>query len=123
MTVKFSDILNADKALGKLSEERLPVKQSVGLARLIKSLNGEMEIFNEQREKLLIHYGEYKENEGGYEIPKENLEAFRKDFNTLLDSEVELENEKLKITLPEGSTIEAAVILGCEKFCEFEEVE
>lgn len=123
MTVKFSDILNADKAFGKLSEERLPVKQSVGLARLVKKLNSEMEIFNEQREMLLSRYGEYKAEMGGYEIPKENLEAFRKDFNTLLDSEVELEGERLKIVLPEESTIEAAVILGCEKFCEFEEVE
>ena len=123
MTVKFSDILNADKALGKLSDEKLPVKQSVALARLVKKLNEEIEIFSDQREKLLIQYGEYKENEGGYLVPKKNLEVFKKNFNILLDSEVELEGGKIKITLPENSTIEAAVILGCEKFCEFEEGE
>lgn len=123
MTVKFKDILDAEKALGKLSQERLPVRQSVALARLIKKLNEELQIFNDQREKLLIQYGEYKENEGGYLVPKENLEAFSKDFNILLGSTCELEGEKIKITLQKDSTIEAAVILGCEKFCEFEEEE
>ena len=76
MTVKFKDILDAEKALGKLSQERLPVRQSVALARLIKKLNEELQIFNDQREKLLIQYGEYKENEGGYLVPKESLEEF-----------------------------------------------
>ena len=123
MTVKFKDILDAEKALGKLSQERLPVRQSVALARLIKKLNEELQIFNDQREKLLIQYGEYKENEGGYLVPKENLEAFRKDFDILLGSSCELGGEKIKITLQKDSTIEAAVILGCENFCEFEEEE
>lgn len=123
MTVKFSDILDANTALGKLSQERLPVRQSVSLARLIKKLNEEMNLFNEQRERLLKQYGEYKEGAGGYEIPKENLPTFRKDFDELINSEVETGTDKIKITLQKDGTIEAAVILGCEAFCEFEEGE
>lgn len=122
MKVKFSDILDANGALGKLSQERLPVGQSVSLARLIKRLNEEINLFNDQRERLLKQYGEYKEDEGGYEIPKENLPEFRKDFDELMASEVGVP-DKIKITLQKDSTIEAAVILGCEVFCEFEEGE
>jgi hypothetical protein len=123
MKVKFSDILDANGALGKLSQERLPVGQSVSLARLIKKLNEEMNLFNDQRERLLKQYGEYKDDAGGYEIPKGNLPTFRKDFDELINSEVETGTDKIKITLQKDSTIEAAVILGCEIFCEFEEGE
>ena len=123
MKVKFSDILDANGALGKLSQERLPVRQSVSLARLIKKLNEEMALFNEQRERLLIQYGERQDEEGGYLIPKENQADFRKDFEELMKSEVETGTDKIKITLQKDSTIEAAVILGCEVFCEIEEGE
>lgn len=123
MKVKFSDILEANGALSKLSQERLPVGQSVSLARLIRTLNDEMTLFNDQRERICKQYGEYKEDSGGYEIPKGNLPMFRKDFDELINSEVETGTDKIKITLQKGSTIEAAVILGCEAFCEFEEGE
>ena len=122
MKVKFSDILEANGALSKLSQERLPVGQSVSLARLIRTLNEEMTLFNDQRERICKQYGEFKENEGGYEIPKDKLPEFRRDFDELMASEVEVP-DKIKITLQKGSTIEAAVILGCEVFCEFEEGE
>lgn len=121
MKVKFSDILEASEHMGKLSRERLPVGQSISLARLIKRLNEEMTIFSQQREKLLIQYGELNEEEGTYLVEKDNAEAFREDYDELLKSEVETGTEKLKITLQKDSSIEALVLLGCEKFCEFEE--
>lgn len=122
MKVKFSDILEANGALSRLTQERLPVGQSVSLARLVKKLNDEMTLFNEQREKLCMQYGEFREDEGGYEILKDKLPEFRRDFDELMASEVGVP-DKIKITLQKDSTIEAAVLLGCEVFCEFEEGE
>lgn len=121
MKVKFSDILSANESLTKLSQERLPVSESLTLARLIKKLNDEMSFFNGQREKLLIQYAEKSDDEGGYLVPKENITQFKKDFDELLNSEVETETEKIKITLQKDSRIEPATVLGCEIFCEFEE--
>lgn len=121
MKVKFSDILSANESLTKLSQERLPVSESLALARLIKKLNDEISFFNEQREKLLIQYAEKSDDEGGYLVPKENLKLFKKDFDELLSIEVETETEKIKITLQKDSRIEPATVLGCEIFCEFEE--
>lgn len=122
MKVKFSDILEANEALGKITKERLPVREALSLARLIKRLNEEMTFFNEQRERLLVQYGKEQES-GEFIVEKENLPEFIKDYEELLKSEVETWSEKIKITLQKDSTIEAAVIVGCEKFCEFEEAE
>lgn len=122
MKVKFSDILEANEALGNVTKERLPVREALSLARLIKRLNEEMTFFNQQRERLLVQYGKEQES-GEFIVEKENLPEFIKDYEELLKSEVETGTEKIKITLQKDSTIEAAVIVGCEKFCEFEEAE
>lgn len=122
MKIKFSDILEANEALGKITKERLPVREALSLARLIKRLNEEMTFFNQQRERLLVQYGKEQES-GEFIVEKENLPEFIKDYEELLKSEVETGTEKIKITLQKDSTIEAAVIVGCEKFCEFEEAE
>lgn len=116
MKVTYNQILSAREALGKLSDKPLPMKEAVSLARLIKKLNGELEVFNGKQRELFEKYGKADEN-GGYRIEEENQAAFSSQLQELLDVEIDVDVQK--VCIEKEIDIEAAVVLSAEDFVEF----
>lgn len=116
MTVTYNEILKAAQALKKLAQKELNIKTAVNLARLIKKLDGELEVFNDKYRELLEKYG--KENdEGGYSIPKEKQKEFSENLTQLINVEIEIDGGKINIE--DDIKIEPAIILDAESFVEF----
>lgn len=97
-------IINDVGLLLKLSNIQLPVRTSYVISRNIKKIEKELEIYNEERQKLLDKYAE--KNEDGslkvdendqLKIPNENLKAWNKDINELLDIEIDIDIHKFNI--------------------------
>lgn len=119
MKVKYSEIISAKPALETLSKKELTVKEAVKLARLIKKLNGELEIFGEKQREFCEKYGTLSEDGTQYRFDDlEKRAAFEKSMAELLAFEIDFEEEK--ICLKSDIKLPAADVINLECFINFE---
>lgn len=94
MTITIAQIKNAEPVLTKLFNEKLPVKISFRINKIINSITKDLENFETFRMKLFEKYGEIQ-NDSTRMIKPEHQEAFLQEINSLLREEVELPDVKL----------------------------
>ncbi len=129
--VKIADIINGTEVLRKLSQADFKAKTAWQIARLLKSTEAEIQGFQEAREALVNKYGEKNENgelvvdeKKNYKFMPENLEAFVAEFNDLVESEVEINANKLKIEQileAEKADFSPSDMVALEPFIEMDE--
>ena len=92
MNITISEILNAKPVLEKLVDKEISIKTAYRLSRVIKELNGELQTFEEQRQKLVHKYGTQKKDapEGSITVTEENMGEFQKELSELLTAELNL---------------------------------
>lgn len=101
MKLSNGALVNSIGVLSKLNNSVLPVKTSYKLSKNIKTIDKEIVLYNEERQKLINKYaakneaGENKIENGAFEI--EDTENFNKDHKELLDIEVDIKVEKINI--------------------------
>lgn len=113
MTTTINQILTARDTLSRLAEQSLPVKHSYCLAKLIKAVNNEMSLYDNERIKLCEKYGTLNQEQRQYDI--NDKESFVRESTELLGQEVELDVKPIDITELELS---AQDILNIEPFVE-----
>jgi len=107
MVVKNRDVFEARNALQELVRLDLPVRTSLQVATLVRKLNEVLKDIDVVRKRLIDQYGEDGKR-GKQVLPdSDNFPAFDKEFNELLDLDVEVVVEK--VTLPEK------VVTTCSK--------
>ena len=105
MKIKIREIYNCRNALAKLANAQMPISLSYKFARMLKSLNDEYAIIEDQRIELVKKHGE-EINGNEHQIKTdEQKENFIKDFDVLLDNEIDLEFEKINIEEMENINI------------------
>lgn len=114
-------LVRARDAFAKLSSVEMPSKTSYKLAKIIRQVNDELVLFDEQRLKLCKKYGAYITEENSYSIPPDKMPEFSSEYSKLLSVEVNLISEK--VMLPETLSITPADILNLSDFIEIEGVE
>jgi hypothetical protein len=95
--MKLKQIYQSIEALQLLMEERLPIKTAYNIARILRKVNGELELFDQQKNSLIKELGE--EKDGGFIVKPENIQEFNNKINELLDVEVEDFNKILLSSL------------------------
>ncbi len=98
--IKLQDIISHEASLVKLLEIKLPVKASYRIKRLIDKLQPELKTFVEKRMELFKEYGVHDEEKDTYSvenISKSAREEFDSKIIELLELEVNIDFEKLKI--------------------------
>lgn len=115
MKITIKQILNAYEVLSRLAERTLPVKQSYGLAKVVKAVNGEFAIYEGERIKLCEKYGTLNKEKHIYEFEDEAYKSFETDINVLQSQEVELDIKLIDISDLELSAQE---IISIETFIE-----
>lgn len=123
MKVLNGEIFAAQKPLEALSKERLPIKSSYKIAKLIKECASHLDIIEKLRIGLVQRYGE-KDEKGSYSIKQDtdNWFKFIEEMNILFAQEVDIELEN-KIEIPfevDGKSInvEPSVLIALDKFIE-----
>lgn len=119
MKTTYKEIIGAKNALGKLLDKQLRVKEAIALARLVKALNEELELFGQEQRRILAGAkqvsedgttspvsGEGKETSG---LPEDVVRKLQE----LLDVEVEIDAEPVTVTVDE---IDAGTLLATEAF-------
>lgn len=105
ITLKMSDLLNATETLQKLSQKELKAKLALSIARVLKEAEREIQNFNEIRMNLINKYGEkddqgelITDDKGNCKIPPEGIDTFTKELNELVNTDLEINANKLKLS-------------------------
>ena len=132
MKLTNGDIFGSQEPLKKLVGERLPVKVSYSLAKLVMKLNEQFKVIEEVRNGLIKKYGKTDEKgQTQVEPDGENFPKFVGEFNELMSQEVEMVVEKVKLPEKVAATcdachhnmdklyeVEANVLIALDKFVE-----
>jgi hypothetical protein len=115
--MKMVNIVNAQPALEKIASVDLPLKLLYSLKKLMEKLEREMRFFNEERDKLIMKYGE-QEDDGAYRIPAENVVNFQREANELGDIDVEWDVPPIVLPLLDGLELSYKELKTLEGFIE-----
>jgi len=134
MKLTNGEIFMAREPLGKLMEQKFPVKTSYGLAKLASKLNDQLKVIDDVRNGLIKTYGEPdKENSQQIRVDPEgeSFGKFVEELNELFSQEVEVVFDKVKLPEKVAATcdackhnmdksleIEPSVLMALDKFVE-----
>lgn len=123
--VNLNTILNASETFSTIMQQSFKGSLAFKIARLARELNKEMETFNTERQKLLQKYcvkdenGEIKANEDGtVQIEQNKINEFNEEFSSLLETEVEINADKLPVDSLDNFDITPQQMISIEIFFE-----
>lgn len=126
--VKISELIDNTEVLQKLSRTSLKAKTAWQVARILKAADKEVQEFNETRMNLIKKYGEKDESNelitdesGNCKIVPEHLVDFTKELNELVNTEVEINANKVTINDLENIDFTPGDMVQLESFIDFEE--
>ena len=130
INVKISDLLNATETLQKLAQKDFKAKLAWTISKLLKQAEVEIQSFNETRMTLVKKYGEKDENDelitddkGNCKIVQESIDDFSNELDELLNTEVEINANKIQMSLLEDVKFTPADMAVLEPFVDMEEDE
>lgn len=104
INVKISDLLNSTEVLQKLANKELKARLAWSVSKLLKAADKEISDFNEARMNLIKKYGEKDESgelitdeKGNCKITEGSVSAFSVELNELMNTEVEINANKILI--------------------------
>lgn len=109
MKIKISKLLDMKPVIEKLVEQDVPVSAGYDLMKIVKTFDIELELYTKAKKKLFDKYGKEDKEKKSVSIPKEKVEAFKKDLEKLLDKEIKLEVTKIKVSSL-GNTVKLSTI-------------
>jgi len=93
MKVKLGDVYVSITVLNKILDTELPVTVSYKMMKLVNKLNEELKTIEDQRIKLVQKYS--TEEQGN--VSENNKDKFLQEFSSLLETEIDLEWEKIPL--------------------------
>ena len=104
--LKLRDLLDSMNVLRELGQKQLKGRTAYTVAKILRQVENEFSLFNETRQKLVNQYGAKDENgnlkinpeTNEYIFEDENVEIVMNEINTMLDSNVSLNANKIKLS-------------------------
>lgn len=126
MTVKLKDAVESTDILRQLAGVKLKGRAAFNVAKMLKQLEDELNLFNETRTKLIQQYadkdedGELKINPdtNEYMFSDENMNKFVEEINGVLNGEIEVNANKLRLEDLEDSDFTPVQMMALEAFVE-----
>jgi len=123
--IKLSDIVNATETFNKIMQQSFKGSLAFKIARLARELDKEMQTFNEERQKIIQKYGNKDENgeliideNGNIKFDNADLIEINQEFNSLLETELEINADKLPMDSIDNFEITPKEMLNIEVFFE-----
>lgn len=98
MKLKLSEIVNNEKGIEALAAVELPIKISYNIKRLIRKIRPELDTYIEARNSLITELGEEDPKTKNITVKPENSQEYARRLGELLDVEVEIDFEPIKIS-------------------------
>ena len=123
--IKLNDVVNATETFNKIMQQSFKGSLAFKIARLARELDTEMKTFNEERQKIIQKYGNKDENgeliideNGNVKFDNADIEEINQDFSSLLETELEINADKLPMDSIDNFEITPQEMLGIEIFFE-----
>ena len=127
ITLTLNDIFNAVPALREISSKEFPGSTTFKIARLIRELDKEIQLFEEERMKIANKYGEKDENgnlipqeNGTIKIPDDKVQECNEEFQALFNTQVEINANKLPIEIFDSIEMTPTQAMNLEAIVDFE---
>lgn len=127
ITMTLNDIFNAVPALREISTKEFPGSVTFKIARLIRELDKEIQLFEEERNKIANKYGEKDENgnlviqEGGnIKILDNKIQDCNKELQALFNTQVEINANKLPVDIFDSIEMTPTQAMNLEAIVDFE---
>lgn len=127
ITMTLNDIFNAVPALREISAKEFPGSVTFKIARLIRELDKEIQLFDEERSKIANKYGEKDENgnlviqEGGnIKILDNKIQDCNEELQALFNTQVEINANKLPIDIFDSIEMTPTQAMNLEAIVDFE---
>lgn len=109
--VKLKDVVNSLEALNSLTAIKLPVFTSFKLSLFLKNVSPIVEVYEKERDKLIIELGtpvldDKKEPTGQFNFEPEKTKEFNEKINVILDEAIDVKVPSIKLSDLEGVVIE-----------------
>lgn len=98
MKFKLGEIRTLESSLAKLMNKELPIKAAYRLGKLLKAVSEELTIIENNRVKLIKKYSKGEDESGNFEVIKEKVDDFKKEFADFLTEEVEIDCKPVSIS-------------------------
>lgn len=128
ISLKISELLNSTETLQKLSQKDFKAKLAWQIARILKAAEAEIQSFNETRTSLIKKYGEKDETgelvvdeKGNCKIGDTDLQEFNAQLTDLLNSDVEINANKIDIAQLENLDFTPSDMAILEPFVNMDE--
>ena len=126
--VRLTDLVNSTETLQKLAQKDFKAKLAWSIARLLKAADAELQGFQDARMNLIKKYGEKDETgelitdeKGNCKISPKAMNDFNTEFSELLNSDVEINANKINIELLKDVDFTPGEMANLEPFIEMEE--
>jgi len=96
MKFRLGQIQDMKEPLGRLTNEQLPLKLAFKLNKLVRDMDSNLTVIEEERVKLVKKLG-VENDDGAVEIPKDKIPQFQNEFVELMNEEVDINFEAFKI--------------------------
>lgn len=123
--IKLSDVVNATETFNKIMQQSFKGSLAFKIARLARELDKEMQTFNAERQKIIQKYGNKDENgeliideNGNIKFDNSDLVEINQEFNSLLETELEINADKLPMDSIDNFEITPQEMLNIEVFFE-----
>ena len=128
ISVTLEQLINGSDAFKTLSQKPLKARTAYAVGKILKSVDTEMQSFNDARMELIRKYGEKDDNnelktdeQGNVRILPEVLDSFNNELHDLLETLVELNVNKIRIDDIEDINFTPSEMAQIGDFIEFGE--
>ena len=104
INITINDMLNSQNVFREIANMPIKMRTSFAIARIIRNLETELETFEKTRQELIQMYGEKNDDgslkineDGNIIIASENIEKYNKEIQDLLNEEITIAAEPLRI--------------------------
>lgn len=123
INITLQTLINSQGAFRSLALQPLPGKVAFGLSKTAKAIQNEIDAYEIARTTMCERYANKDENgkaivipatdqdKEHYDLPTEQLEAFNKELSELVQTEVSLAANQIKIETLNGINIPAAHLI------------
>ena len=127
ITMTLNDIFNAVPTLREISGKEFPGFVTFKIARIIRELDKEIQLFEAEREKIAYKFGEKDDNgqlivldNGNIKIPDESITECNQELQALFNTEIEINASKLPVNIFETIEMTPTQAMNLEPIVEFE---
>lgn len=127
IAMKITDILNVVPTLQEMANKRFPGATSFKIARLMRELDKEIQLFDKQRAEIAQEFGEKDASgqlvfteEGNVKIIESKIEECNAKLESIFNTEIEINADKLSYSSIEGADFTPSQALALEPIVDFE---